>query len=114
METPFSALLELRLIYRERGKEDLPIHVSVSGVYSPPDILRGSDAGDSSTWSAIRVKVTEEGDGSELPGANPLEALEHALVHIKSFLRQHLGAGRLFDLNGNPFDPDAISSVFAA
>ena len=52
--------------------------------------------------------------GSEIPGANPLEALEHALLHVKTFHRNHLKTGRLYDEKGNPFDPDKISPVYRA
>ena len=113
MSRPFRPMLELRLIYRERGQEDVPLYAAVGDVYSPPDILDGSDPEEAKKWSAVRVKITEVNEeGSELPGANALECLEHALLHIKSFLRHHLSTGRLYDLQGDPFDPDARSPVF--
>jgi hypothetical protein len=115
MAKSLTPMLELHLIHREPGKEDVPIDIAIGQVYSPPDILTDAKADDTGGWCAVRVRVSSENaQGSELPGANALEALEHALLHVKSFLRMHLSSGGLYDRDGNPFDPDAKSSVFQA
>ena len=115
MGKSFTPMLELHLIHREAGKEDVPIDIAIGPVYSPPDILTETGTGDMDGWCAVRVRIAAENEqGSELPGANPLEALEHALLHVKSCLRMHLSSGGLFDREGKPFDPDAKSPVFQA
>jgi hypothetical protein len=108
-------MLELRLIHRRDGEEDVPIYVAIGEVYSPPEILSSEQAAQSGAWAACRVKVYEEEEGgSEILGANPLEALDHALLHVKSYLRLHMQDGTLHDIAGNVFDPDAVSGVLQA
>ena len=115
MQRPFRPMLELRLIHREGGKEDSPVYVAIGEVYSPPDVLQKESGGALLKWAAVRVKVTEqEVEGSELPGATKLEALEHALFHVKWFLRNYMSVGKLYDLDDRPFDPDEISSIFSS
>ena len=113
MERSFHSMLELRLIYREPGKEDLPVYVAIGEVYSPPDVLKEGPAKDYAGWAAVRVKVAEQDlNGSELPGATKLEALEHALYHVKWVLRNYKAPGKLYDAEGRPFDPDYVSPMF--
>jgi hypothetical protein len=113
MGRQFQPMLELRLIYRERDKQDLPVYAAIGEVYSPPDVMKNQTNDVHAKWAAVRVKVAEEEiEGSELPGATKLEALEHALYHIKWFLRHYSSPGQLYDLDGRAFDPDETSSIF--